>query len=217
METNRDLEATWEYHEGTKHSFQSVHSSRHFLDFENQPLPFKIYTGLEPISLPQGLEPSGVPALEALAASAAEPEGDRLPDLKLLARLLKYSAGITKRRRYSHGEMLFRAASCTGALYHIDLYLVCADLPYLEAGVYHFGVHDFALRQLRRGDFRGELVRATASVSPGNRSRPPLSTIGQSEAERVMISSLISSIAAYLSVGSGSMSSEGRQIRSLMS
>jgi len=58
--------------------------------------------------------------------------------------------------------MLFRAASCTGALYHIDLYLVCGDLPSLEAGVYHFGVHDFSLRRLRRGDFRGELVRATA-------------------------------------------------------
>ncbi|MFQ5934519.1 MAG: dehydrogenase, partial [Dehalococcoidia bacterium] len=121
VETNRDLGATWEYHEGTKHSFQSVRSSRHFLDFENQPLPFKIYPGLEPIRLPQGLEPSGVPALEALAASPAEAEGERLPDLKPLARLLHYSAGITKRIRYPHSEMLFRAASCTGALYHIDL------------------------------------------------------------------------------------------------
>jgi len=165
VETNRDLEATWAYHEGTKHSFQSLRSSQHLLDFENQPLPFKIYPGLEPIPLPQELEPSGVPALKALSASAVEPKGERLPDLKLLARLLHYSAGITKRIRHPQGEMLFRAASCTGALYHIDLYLVCADLPDLEAGVYHFGAHDFALRQLRRGDFRGELVRATAGES----------------------------------------------------
>jgi len=159
---NRDVRAAWDYHEGTKHSFQSVHSSRHFLDFENQPLPFKIYPGLEAIPLPPGLEPSGVPALEALAASAVELKGERLPDLGLLGRLLHYSAGITKRIRYPHGEMLFRAASCTGALYHIDLYLVCGDLPDLEAGVYHFAVHDFALRRLRRGDYRAELVRATA-------------------------------------------------------
>jgi SagB-type dehydrogenase family enzyme len=159
---NRDVKATWNYHEGTKHSFQSVHSSRHFLDFENQPLPFKIYPGLKPIALPRGLEPSGSPALEALAASAVQPEGNPLFDLTFLARLLHYSGGITKRTRYPRGEMLFRAASCTGALYHIDLYLVCGDLPDLEAGVYHFGVHDFALRRLRRGDFRGELVRATA-------------------------------------------------------
>ncbi|HEY3116733.1 MAG TPA: SagB/ThcOx family dehydrogenase [Chloroflexota bacterium] len=162
METNRDLEAAWHYHERTKHSFQSVHSSQHLLDFQNQPLPFKIYPSLEPIPLPRGLEPYGVPALEALAASAVEPKGDRLPDLGLLGPLLHYSAGITTRIRSPRGEMLFRAASCTGALYHIDLYLACGDLSDLEAGVYHFGVHDFSLRRLRRGDFRGELVRATA-------------------------------------------------------
>ncbi len=165
MASNDDVDAAWDYHEATKHSHRSVRSSRHFLDFENQPRPFKIYPGLEPILLPRELEPSGVPALESLAASAAEPEGEHLPDLKLLARLLHYSAGITKRIRNPQGEMLFRAASCTGALYHIDLYLVCGDLPDLEAGVYHFGVHDFTLRQLRRGDFRGELVRATAGES----------------------------------------------------
>jgi len=159
---NRDVQATWHYHEGTKHSFQSVHSSQHFLDFENQPLPFKIYSGLEPIPLPRDIEPCRVPALQALAASVVETEGQRLTDLKLLARLLHYSAGITKRIRYPHGERLFRAASCTGALYHVDLDLVCGDLPDLEAGVYHFGVHDSALRRLRCGDFRGELVGATA-------------------------------------------------------
>jgi len=43
VETNRDLEAAWEYHERTKHSVQSVRSSRHFLDWRTQPLPFKIY------------------------------------------------------------------------------------------------------------------------------------------------------------------------------
>ena len=165
MGNNRDVQATSDYHEGTKHSLQSVHSSRHVLDLQNQPLPFKIYPGLESTVLPRELEPSGVPAREALAASAVEPEGERLPDLKLLARLLHYSAGITKRIRHSQGDTLFRAASCTGALYHIDVYLVCGDLPDLGAGVYHFGVHDFSLRQLRLGDFRGELVWATAGES----------------------------------------------------
>jgi SagB-type dehydrogenase family enzyme len=56
--------------------------------------------------------------------------------------------------------MYFRAAACTGALYHIELYLVCGDLPDLSAGVYHFGPHDFALRRLREGDYRGVLVEA---------------------------------------------------------
>jgi len=81
----------------------------------------------------------------------------------MLASLLYFSAGITKRKAYPGGEILFRAAACTGALYHVELYLVCGDLPDLEAGVYHFGPGDFALRRLRRGDYRGTLVQATGS------------------------------------------------------
>src|SRR6185369_16337447 len=63
------------------------------------------------------------------------------------------------------GEIFFRAAACTGALYHIDVYAVCAELPDLPAGVYHFGPHDFALRRLREGDHRATLIAATASES----------------------------------------------------
>jgi SagB-type dehydrogenase family enzyme len=57
--------------------------------------------------------------------------------------------------------MLFRAAACTGALYHVDLYVVCGDLEDLEAGVYQFSPQDFALRRLRGGDYRSVLVSAT--------------------------------------------------------
>ncbi len=51
--SNRDTAATLEYHEATKHSERSVRTSRHFLDFENQPLAFKIYRDLEAIPLSQ--------------------------------------------------------------------------------------------------------------------------------------------------------------------
>src|SRR5262249_58912251 len=42
-------------------------------------------------------------------------------------------------------------------------YLVCGALPDLDAGVYHFGPHDFALRRLRGGDHRAVVVDATAA------------------------------------------------------
>jgi SagB-type dehydrogenase family enzyme len=160
--SNRDLEATWTYHNSTKHSYQSVRSDAHSLDWQNQPLAFKVYPTLDPVPLPRDVAPSQVPALRAVAVAGPPSDGPCVPDLRTLAQLLYYSAGITKRRAYPGGEMYYRAASCTGALYHIDLYLVCGDLPGLEAGVYHFGAHDFALRRLRQGDFRGEVVRATS-------------------------------------------------------
>ena len=104
-----------------------------------------------------------MPALEAIAATAPREPRRLLPDLREVARLLHYSAGITRKKEYPGGQvMYFRAAACTGALYHIDLYLVCGDLPDLPAGVYHFSPHDTALRRLRAGDYRAALVEATA-------------------------------------------------------
>src|SRR5262245_14337946 len=162
---NRDLQATWAYHNATKHSYESIRTNRHYLDWENQPIPFKIYSELEPIALPKQLSSSGMAALEAISILDISAKDQAIPSIQTLAEILFLSAGITKRRSYPGGEILFRAAACTGALYHIDLYLACGDLPDLAAGVYHFGPHDFALRQLRAGDYRQVLVQASGRES----------------------------------------------------
>ena len=160
---NHDLEAARRYHNSTKHSVASLRAHPHYLDWEIKPLPFKVYPQLEPIPLPRELAPSTVPALEAIAICAGAPEATaRVPDIRALARLLHFAAGITRKKVYAGGEEYhFRAAACTGALYHIDVYAICSDVPGLAAGVYHFGPHNFALHQLRAGDYRGVLVDAT--------------------------------------------------------
>jgi SagB-type dehydrogenase family enzyme len=158
---NRDLAAAWTYHNGTKHSFWSIRRNAHFLDWPNKPLPFKIYSSLAPIELPRETQPLDLPALEAVSSPGPDLIGDKLPDLNLLVQMLYYSAGITKVKLVPGGEILFRAASCTGALYEIELYLVCSDLPGLSSGVYHFNPQDMSLRQLRAGDYRGTMLRAT--------------------------------------------------------
>jgi SagB-type dehydrogenase family enzyme len=160
---NREIDAAWAYHNGTKHSYASIRRNPHYLDFDNQPLPFKIYPELEPIALHEHLSSAGMPALAALSAPRAEPEQGVAPTSRTLAELLFLSAGITRRRSYPGGEMLFRAAACTGALYHIDLY-VCGALEDLDAGVYHFSPQDFSLRRLRAGDYRSVLVAASGEA-----------------------------------------------------
>jgi SagB-type dehydrogenase family enzyme len=163
--TNRDLEAAWNYHNATKHSVARLRANPHSLDWENKPRPFKMYPKIEPIPLPREVPMAAVPALTAVAQPEVASTGEAvIPDLVSLARVLHFSAGITRRRVYPNGEEVhFRAAACTGALYHIDVYLICGDLPGLSAGVYHFGPHNFALHQLRAGDYRGAVVEATAT------------------------------------------------------
>ena len=159
---NRDIQAAWKYHDGTKHSYWSIRNNPHFLDWANRPLPFKIYPKIEPLPLPRDVPQTGVAALSAISEPVPSSRADSVPDLQDLARILYFSAGITKQRAYPGGEIYFRAAACTGALYEIELYVVTGDLPGLDAGVYHFNPADVSLRLLRKGDFRGNLAQATA-------------------------------------------------------
>src|ERR1700694_4776187 len=160
MTYNFNLEAALPYHQATKHSYTSIRTNPHFMDWSNQPRPFKIYPTLEPIRLPGELRQTGVAALSAIAESVPA-HTNASPDLEAVAQLLYLSAGITRKRSYSGGEIYFRAAACTGALYEVELYLVCSDLANLQAGVYHFAPAEFGLRRLRAGDYRQVLVEAT--------------------------------------------------------
>jgi SagB-type dehydrogenase family enzyme len=187
---NWDVAAARRYHEATKHSPESLRRAPQTLDWSNQPLPYKIYPTLPPIPLPSSFVPSTMPALDAIAASApfrdsvdlatsrtgsapstgAGQRTERVPDLATVARLCHLSNGVLRRRRFGDGEIGFRAAACTGALYHIELYLACGKLPGLAAGVYHFDARENALRLLRQGDHREVLVEATAHEPATNRA-----------------------------------------------
>src|SRR2546430_9389459 len=124
---NRDIQATWKYHDASKHSYWSIRNHPHFLDWADRPLPFKIYPKIEPLALPRDMPQTGVALLSAISESAPSARADAIPDLQDLARLLYFSAGITKQRAYPGGEIYFRAAACTGALYEIELYVVNND------------------------------------------------------------------------------------------
>src|SRR5271169_827834 len=159
---NHDMQAAWRYHDGTKHSYWSIRSNPHFLDWANRPQPFKIYPKIKPLPLPWDVPQTGVAALSAISEPAPSSGADSVPDLQDLARILYFSAGITKERAHPGGEIYCRAAACTGALYEIELYVVTGDLVGLDAGVYHFNPAEVSLRLLRKGDFRRNLAQATA-------------------------------------------------------
>lgn len=160
---NQDVEAAWHYHNGTKHPDGFLMDPSHSYDPMDNPLLFKIYPDLELIPLSLDSLPPKMPALDAIAAPVCYSSSPNTPDFPTLSKILHFSAGITKRIDYPWGEIPFRAAACTGALFHIELYVVCGDLPGLEAGVYHFDTHGSVLKQLRKGDYRSVLVEASGN------------------------------------------------------
>ena len=163
------------YHDATSHSPASVAASAHALDWANQPRPFKRYTSLVPLALPLDFRASACLALDAIGGACDVPAQMAL-DRGLLARLCYFANGVTRVLQRPGGSMPFRAAACTGALYHIELYLICSPLAALAAGVYHYGAHDNALRQLRSGDFRRVVLEA-AGGEPGLARAPVVAAL----------------------------------------
>lgn len=167
MTDNRDAARARRYHERTRHSPRSIRESRHVLDWDNKPSPFKLYPSLPVIALPRDVPP---PTADTFAALSGAPEPARALDLDRLASILFFSAGVTKTRTYpGGGRVYFRAAPSTGALYQTEVYVVAGDVDGLEPGVYHFGPGDFALRRLRAGDMRGAIASAAADEDMASR------------------------------------------------
>ena len=174
-----------EYHENTKHSEISVMTSPHYLDWNNRPYPFKIYTDLDSIPLPSDFPLPSMNAILAINKSTfqykhqdqdkdkSEHDIDNVIGttktksftLKDLAEILFFSAGITREIKYNDNNIIYmRAASATGALYPIEVYVVCKDIaPNLKAGVYHFSPAQFGLTKIRNGDYTSLLASIVSS------------------------------------------------------
>ena len=156
------------FHDETAHSPYSVRTSGHTLEWDIKPFPFKVYTDVPAIALPREIDVVATPALDALARSA--PAAGRLT-LPALSALLYYSAGVTRKKTYpGGGEVLFRAAASTGALYQTEVYVAAGEVEGLDPGLYHFCPGDFTLRRLRAGDVRGHLAAAAAEPAVARRA-----------------------------------------------
>jgi len=152
----KDFSSALIYHEATKHSEVSIGASAHYLDWDNKPAQFKEYENLPSIALPHNFPYPKERSLKAIRASVNHSRAPPI-DIGVVSELLFFSAGLTRKMRFGKQFYYMRAASATGALYPVELYVISGRIPGLEAGVYHFNPLQFSLVKLREGDHRSIL------------------------------------------------------------
>ncbi|MGI0065823.1 MAG: hypothetical protein ACREAT_03575, partial [Nitrosotalea sp.] len=109
---NYETEATWHYHNGTKHPNGMLLNRFHVYHPSHRPTPYKIYKNVSQVNLPFDKTPIGISALDAITTEHID--SDAISSLDILGRILYFSSGITKKIKFQGlGEMDFRAASCT--------------------------------------------------------------------------------------------------------
>ena len=96
---NYETEATWHYHNGTKHPNGMLLNRFHVYHPSHRPLPYKIYKNASQVDLTLDKTPIGISALDAISTDNID--NNAIPDIGTLGKILYFSSGITKKNKIS--------------------------------------------------------------------------------------------------------------------
>ncbi len=141
------------YHEWSKPGVIEVLGT--ITNWGQKPPLYKEYPQAPQINLPTPSAERGLATEEAIRRRRSTRDYSGAPmTLQELSRLLFYVGGING-ERWGHR---LRAAPSSGALYPIEVYPVVHSVEGLSPGLYHYGVKNHSLAQLRLADLRDEVV-----------------------------------------------------------
>jgi SagB-type dehydrogenase family enzyme len=148
------------FQEETKYERGNLSGGR--LDWANKPATYKQYPTAPKISLSDPANANGAPLWDVIAQrrSVRRFQDDPLQEAEL-SQLLWASQGITMRSR----GVEFRAAPSAGALYPVETYLAIHNVEDIPPGIYHYGIKNHELDQLKTGDFQRKVARAALDQS----------------------------------------------------
>ena len=147
------LELVKHYHEQTKHDFNRYARALGYMDWANQPDPFRRYEGAPLYELPlleAGDEPVS-PPYESLFSSQSVPPQPLT--LNGLSRFFEYGLSITAWKAYGGNRWALRSNPSSGNLHPTEGYLLIretAGLP-LKPGLHHYASKEHGLEHRWQG------------------------------------------------------------------
>jgi len=147
---------TIKYHERTKHNFHRYASAPGYMDWANQPDPFRRFEGSDLFFLPPIIN-------DTTPAYASVFSGEPIPsvafDIEFLSKLFEMSMGITAWKQAGDSRWALRANPSSGNLHPTEAYLVSPGLGGISSkpGVYHYCPKEHGL------EFRTEFSQETLS------------------------------------------------------
>ena len=154
---NQETERLFAYHQATKHTYYSVRENAHYLDWSNQPDPFRIYEGA-PVTVlaPEpGFPDAGtfgaMGALGSRSRTTAEIDFDDSNASQLdavwLSRLLWHSMAVSawKKIPSTGSRYSLRVNPSSGNLHPTETYLALNGFTDVDDGLYHYRADRHAL------------------------------------------------------------------------
>ena len=173
----KPLELVKQYHEQTKHEFNRYARALGYMDWANQPDPFRRYEGAPLYALPllaAGDDPVAPPYEALFAAQPVPPEP---LTLNSLSRFFEYGLSITAWKEYGGNRWALRSNPSSGNLHPTEGYLLIretAGLP-LKPGLYHYASKEHGLEHRCHGS--NEAIEALLHPFPAQSFFVGLSSI----------------------------------------
>ena len=131
------------YHEATKHHFHRYARSAGFMDWNNQPNPFRYYEGAPLTKLPLGLPDSRMPYADLFEQSG----GPEPLNAAALSRFMRFSLGLSAWKAAGRSSWSLRINPSSGNLHPTEGHLVLPAADELKSGLYHYNPLQHALEQ----------------------------------------------------------------------
>jgi SagB-type dehydrogenase family enzyme len=134
----------FQYHEETKHQYDRYARSPGYMDWENQPNPFRFYENTQVVPLPLlgGDPPAGYRDLFQRNEKKALPFTP-----ENLAGFLELSLGLSAWKAAGGSRWALRINPSSGNLHPTEAYPVIPEMESIQAGVYHYNALNHALEK----------------------------------------------------------------------
>jgi len=135
-----------QYHHDT--SYHRHEMTGHQLDWQNQPVVYKEYPGVDPVLMPRNIPPPKKTLYDLLRKTEM---GDGLQGMNIerLSLILGLTYSITTKACHAGGDFYFRSVASAGALYPAEIYVAAHGVNGLNDGLYYFGIRSHCLYPLR--------------------------------------------------------------------
>jgi SagB-type dehydrogenase family enzyme len=142
----------FDYHEVTKHHYDRYARSSGYMDWQNQPNPFRSYSGAPVLPLPllKKDPPAAYPDLYSRQNNSWQPL-----TIESIAGFLELSLGLSAWKAVSGSRWSLRMNPSSGNLHPTEAHLILPPAGPIKSGVYHYNALDHALEQ--RADIPSEL------------------------------------------------------------
>jgi SagB-type dehydrogenase family enzyme len=152
------LEPVLRYHQATKHHFHRFARSLGYLDWANQPDPFRRYTGAPIVPLPILAldQPPLSPPYESLYRPSAV--GRQPVTVETLSRFFEYALSLTAWKQAGEVRWALRSNPSSGNLHPTEGYLLTRAIARsaLSSGLYHYAPKEHGLE--RRANWPDEAI-----------------------------------------------------------